>query len=86
MGAFCIPKGFFAHGVFVKFKKFSHLIYLAQFKLGELIFPMFEPVLRLLENKDPEVRQHFNQALVKHEREKTSYSFVELKYGIEFEP
>jgi hypothetical protein len=32
--------------------------------MGEIIFPLFEPMLKLAENKDPEVRKHFNQALL----------------------
>ena len=45
-----VPRGFSTHGGYVKLKKISHLISLAQFKLGELIFPMFEPMLRFVEN------------------------------------
>jgi hypothetical protein len=32
--------------------------------MGKTIFPLFEPMLKLAENKDPEVRSHFNQALL----------------------
>jgi tetratricopeptide (TPR) repeat protein len=70
----------------VKFKKFSHLIYLAQFKLGELIFPMFESVLRLLENKDPEVRQHFNQALVSTNEKKQAIALLNLNMVLSLNP
>ena len=58
-----VPTSFSTHGGYVKLKKISHLICLAQFKLGEFIFPMFESMLRFIENKDPEVRRHFIQAL-----------------------
>ena len=46
------PSFYLAHEVFVKFKKISNLICLTQFKFGELMFPIFEPMLRFFENKD----------------------------------
>ena len=44
--------------------KNSHLLNILYFKMGKTIFPLFEPMLKLAENKDPEVRSHFNQALL----------------------
>ena len=70
----------------MRFKKFSHLIYLAQFKLGELIFPMFEPMLRFLENKDPEVRQHFNQALASTNEKKQAIALLNLNMVLSLNP
>jgi hypothetical protein len=43
--------------------KNSHLLNILYFKMGKTIFPLFEPMLKLAENKDPEVRRHFNQAI-----------------------
>ena len=48
------------------------------------MFPIFEHMLRFFENKDPGVRRHFNQALVSMNEKKTSHSFIEFEYGIEF--
>ncbi|MBC8286751.1 MAG: hypothetical protein H8E42_04675 [Nitrospinae bacterium] len=70
----------------MKLKKISHLICLTQFKLGELIFPMFEPVLRFLENKDPEVRRHFNQALASMGEQKQAIALLNLNMVLSLNP
>ncbi len=70
----------------MKFKKISHLISLAQFKLGELIFPMFEPMLRFFENKDPEVRRHFNQALASMNEQKQAIALLNLNMVLSLNP
>lgn len=70
----------------MKFKKISHLISLSQFKLGEFIFPMFEPMLRFLENKDPEVRRHFNQALSSMNEKKRAIALLNLNMVLSLNP
>jgi len=70
----------------VKLKKISHLISLAQFKLGELIFPMFEPMLRFVENKDPEVRRHFTQALSSLKKKKQAIALLNLNMVLSLNP
>jgi tetratricopeptide (TPR) repeat protein len=70
----------------VKLKKVSHLISLAQFKLGELIFPMFEPLLRFLENKDPEVRRHFIHALASLKKKKQAIALLNLNMVLSLNP
>lgn len=67
-------------------KKISHLVSLAQFKLGELIFPMFEPMLRFLENKDPEVRRHFIQALSSLKKKKQAIALLNLNMVLSLNP
>ena len=67
-------------------KKVSHLISLAQFKLGELIFPMFEPLLRFLENKDPEVRRHFIHALASLKKKKQAIALLNLNMVLSLNP
>ena len=70
----------------MQFKKISHLISLTQFKLGEFIFPMFEPMLRFLENKDPEVRRHFNQALSSMNEKKRAIALLNLNMVLSLNP
>lgn len=67
-------------------KKISHLVNLAQFKLGEFIFPMFEPLLRFLENKDPEVRRHFVQALSSLKKKKQAIALLNLNMVLSLNP
>ncbi len=74
------------YGVFVKLKKISHLISLTQFKLGEFIFPVFEPMLRFLENKNPEVRRHFNQALSSMNEKKPAIALLNLNMVLSLNP
>lgn len=70
----------------MKLKKISHLICLAQFKLGEFIFPMFEPMLRFIENKDPEVRRHFIQALSSLKKKKQAIALLNLNMVLSLKP
>ena len=70
----------------MKFKKNSNLICLTQFKFGELIFPIFEPMLRFFENKDPGVRRHFNQALVSMNEKKQAVALLNLNMVLSLNP
>jgi hypothetical protein len=80
------PSFYFVHEVFVKFEKISNLICLTQFKFGELMFPMFEPMLRFFENKDPGVRRHFNQALVSMNERKQAIALLNLNMVLSLNP
>ena len=81
-----MPKRFLAHEVFVKFEKISYLICLTQFKIGEILFPMFEPMLRFFENQDSEVRRHFNQALVSMNEKKQAIALLNLNMVLSLNP
>ena len=70
----------------MKLKKIGHLISLAQFKLGEFIFPMFDPMLRFIENKDPEVRRHFIQALSSLKEKKQAIALLNLNMVLSLKP
>jgi hypothetical protein len=70
----------------VRFKKINSLICLAEFKLGKLIFPVLEPILRFLENKDPEVRQHFNQAIFSTNDKKQAIALLNLNMVLSLSP
>ncbi len=67
-------------------KIINHLMGLAQLKLGEIIFPMFEPMLRFVENKDPEVRRHFNQALCSLKEKKQAIALLNLNMVLSLNP
>ena len=79
-------QGKLVHGVIVMFKKFKHLFCFTQFKAGELVFPIFEPVFRLFENKDSEVRRHFNQALVCMNENKQAIALLNLNMVLSLNP
>lgn len=70
----------------MRFKKINHIICLSQFKIGELIFPMFEPMFRLYENKDSEVRRHFNQALASMNENKQAIALLNLNMVLSLNP
>jgi hypothetical protein len=70
----------------VRFKKINHLICLAAFKLGKLVFPVLEPILHFLENKDPEVRRHFNQAIFSTNEKKQAIALLNLNMVLSLSP
>ncbi len=67
-------------------KKISHLFNLLCFKMGETIFPVFEPMLKLAENKNPEVRRHFNQALLSLNKSKQTIALLNLNMVLSLKP
>jgi len=67
-------------------KKISHLFNLLCFKMGETIFPLFEPILKLAENKNPEVRRHFNQALLSLKKSKQAIALLNLNMVLSLKP
>jgi tetratricopeptide (TPR) repeat protein len=67
-------------------KKNSHLFNFICFKMGETIFPLFEPILKLFENKDPEVRRHFNQALLSLKKSKQAIALLNLNMVLSLKP
>ena len=67
-------------------KKNSHLFNFLCFKMGKTIFPLFEPMLKLVENKDPEVRRHFNQALLGLKKRKQAIALLNLNMVLSLKP
>jgi len=67
-------------------KKISHLFSLFCFKMGETLFPLFEPMLKLSENKNPEVRRHFNQALLSLKKSKQAIALLNLNMVLSLKP
>lgn len=70
----------------MKLKRINRLSRLARFKVGGLVFPMFEPMLRFIENKDPEVRRHFNQALCSLKEKKQAIALLNLNMVLSLNP
>jgi tetratricopeptide (TPR) repeat protein len=54
--------------------------------MGETIFPLFEPMLKLFENKDPDVRRHFNQALLNLKKSKQAIAILNLNIVLSLKP
>ncbi len=67
-------------------KKITHIFNLLCFKIGETIFPIFEPLLKLAENKNPEVRRYFNQALMSLTRRKQTNALLNLNMVLSLKP
>jgi tetratricopeptide (TPR) repeat protein len=67
-------------------KKNSRLFSFLCFKMGETIFPLFEPMLKFFENKDPEVRMHFNQALLSLKQSKKAIALLNLNMVLSLKP
>lgn len=84
------PTGLFWDGFVLRggsgVKKISHFFNLLCFKMGETIFPIFEPVLKLAENKNPEVRRHFNQALMSLSERKQTIALLNLNMVLSLKP
>ena len=54
--------------------------------MGETLFPLFEPMLKLSENKNPEVRRHFNQALLSLKKSKQAIALLNLNMVLSLKP
>ena len=67
-------------------KKISHFFNLLCFKIGERVFPIFEPILKLAENKNPEVRRHFNQVLTSLDQRKQTLALLNLNMVLSLKP
>ena len=67
-------------------KKVSNLLNLFCFKIGQSIFPIYEPILKLAENKNPEVRRHFNQALISMNEKKQTFALLNLNMVLSLKP
>ena len=67
-------------------KKVSNLLNLFCFKIGQSIFPIYEPILKLAENKNPEVRRHFNQALINLDERKQTFALLNLNMVLSLKP
>ena len=67
-------------------KKIRHLINIICSTTRETGFYLIEPFLRLAENRDPEVRKHFNQALWNLKKRKEGLSLLNLNMVLSLKP
>ena len=79
MGGFIAQRGLIM-------KKIRRVFNLFCFKMGESVFPIFEPILKLAENKNPEVRRHFNQALINLNGRKQTFALLNLNMVLSLKP
>jgi hypothetical protein len=54
--------------------------------MGKTIFCLFEPMIKLFENKDTEVRRHFNQALLSFKKSKQAIALLNLNMVLSLKP
>jgi len=67
-------------------KKISHGINFIQFKVGEFLFPVFESILRMFENKDPKIKQHFDRAVDNLENKNLGVALLNLNLVLSLKP
>ena len=67
-------------------KKIRHLLIIICSKIKEAIFYLIEPFLKLTDNRNLEVRRHFNQALLNLENSKQAIALLNLNMVISLKP
>ena len=68
------------------FKKAHYFLNWIQFKVGELCFPVLEPISQWRENRDADVRRHFYQALRCLDSKKTAIALLNLNMVLSLKP
>jgi hypothetical protein len=59
---------------------------LFQYNIGGLLFPLLEPIYRIIENSHKDIRQHFHQAIVNIERSNLSVALLNLNMVLSLHP
>ena len=67
-------------------KKIRQLWDMYYSKIRKALFYVFEPFLRVVENRDSEVRRHFNQALLNLKNSKQAIALLNLNMVISLKP
>jgi tetratricopeptide (TPR) repeat protein len=57
-----------------------------KFKVGELFFPVLEPIFRMRENRDPEVKKHFHQAIQNLSENRITVALLNLNMVLSMQP
>ncbi len=57
-----------------------------RFKIGHFFFPLLEPIFRVRENWDSEVKKHFHQAIQNLEENKTTVALLNLNMVLSLQP
>ena len=66
--------------------KIIHLVNIICAKTRKTIFYFIEPFFKLAENRDPEVRRNFNQALLDLKKSKQAIALLKLNMVLELRP
>jgi len=69
-----------------KNRKVSGFLHWIQFKIGGFFFPLLEPVFRVRENWDAEVKKHFHQAIRNLEENKMTVALLNLNMILSIKP
>ncbi len=70
----------------MNFKKLSYCLNWVQFKFGEFLFPILELVFRWTDNRDVEVKKHFQQAQLSLEKKRVSIAILNLNMVLSIKP
>jgi len=57
-----------------------------RFKIGGFFFPLLEPVFRVRENRDSQVKKHFHQAIQNLEDNRTTVALLNLNMVLSIQP
>lgn len=57
-----------------------------RFKIGEFFFPVLEPIFRMRENWDSEVKKHFHQAIQNLQENRTTVALLNLNMVLSMQP
>jgi tetratricopeptide (TPR) repeat protein len=57
-----------------------------RFKVGDFFFPLLEPIFRVQENWDTEVKKHFHQAIQNLEESRTTVALLNLNMVLSIQP
>jgi tetratricopeptide (TPR) repeat protein len=68
------------------FQKTRPFLTWVRFKVGEFFFPVLEPVFRMRENWDSEVKKHFHQAIQNLEENRTTVALLNLNMVLSMQP
>lgn len=67
-------------------KRFYNVLLWIRFQIGEFFFPLMEPLFRTIENRDPETKKHFLQALQSLEKQKVAITLLNLNMVLSLNP
>ena len=69
-----------------KFEKIWIFLSWLRFKIGDFFFPLLEPVFRMWENWDSEVKKYFHQAIQNLKENKTTVALLNLNMVLSLQP
>lgn len=69
-----------------RLKKTGRFLKWVRFKIGDLFFPLVEPLLRVRENWNPGVKKHLHQALLSLDENKSAVALLNLNMVLSIKP